>query len=463
MVDREENQLARYFDGVRLAEKQIGDERLDASIRRGLDKGKTLQGKWQMRRGLAWTVGAIGTLAVCLMLVLIWQGGGLPGGVSTTTAGQPAGIPDYVSSLMTSEMERAAEHGLYQPIGKSTEVAGTKVTVDGVLADGRTVVVFYSMVNPEDVKAMNNLYAYLVDKDGNLYDSLPRKEGTSLTDSKDIKHSYYKIIFTDRDAPTQSSLAVNSRISDINVQAKIPIEWSSRPYAKTKKTFRVNQTATLYGKPLTVDQLVLRPLSTTLLFKPQEFVDKFMTDHLAAKLYLGEHREDQFWRYTKSRDILYDYGNGKTSTPYLSGIDFESLYYTDWNEVTLQFDGFGTPISRTLNLAVDTDKKQLITPNQAVEKIEVVPGEQSLEVRFQMNRNPKSKIAMPYHVDDYFTDDEGTSYRVLRENGSPTYRLDGEAETISFKLESRQYHQPLNFTLTETLDYKPQEIKIPLK
>ncbi|WP_178018867.1 DUF4179 domain-containing protein [uncultured Paenibacillus sp.] len=465
MVDQEENQLfARYFDGVRLAEKQVRDEKLDAAIRRGLDKGKTLRGKWQLRRGLAWTAGAAGTLAVCLLLLFVWQNGGpLIGSSSPTTASQNDAVPSYVSSLMTSEMERAAEHGLYQPVGKSTEVAGTKVTVDGVLADGRTVVVFYSMVNPEDVKAVDNFYGSLIDKDGNIFINLPRQSGTSFVDSKDVKHTYFKITF-DQDAPTQAGLAVDSRAINGNTSAKIPFEWSSRPYANLKKTIPVNQTATLYGKQMTVDHMVLRPLSTTLLFKPQKSVDKAMTDHLEAKLYLGEHREDQFWRYTKSRGILYDYGNetGKISTPYLTGIDFESLYYTDWNEVTLQIDGFGTPVSRTLNLAVDTDKKQLITPNPAVEKIEVVPGEQSLEVRFHMNKNPESKIALPYHLDDYFTDDEGTSNRILRENGSPSYRLDGEAETISFKLESRQYPQPLNFTLTETLDYKPQQFKIPL-
>ncbi|MGP0585482.1 DUF4179 domain-containing protein [Paenibacillus timonensis] len=467
MVDREEDQLlARYFDGVRLAQKQVWDEKLDAAIRRGLDKGKTLRGKWQLRRGLAWTAGAAGTLALCLLFLFVWPSGSPFVGsfLFSTTASQNKAIPSYVSSLMTSEMERAAEHGLYQPIGKSTEVAGTKVTVDGVLADGRTVVVFYSIVNPEDVKAVDNFYGYLIDKDGDIFINLPRQSGTSFVDSKDVKHSYFKITF-DQDAPTQAGFAIDSKAINGDAIAKIPFEWSSHPYAKLKKTISVNQTATLYGKPLTVDQIVLRPLSTTLLFKPQNIVEKPMTDYLEAKLYLGEHQEDQFWRYTKSRGILYDYGNGnrKISTPYLTGIDFESLYYTDWNEVTLQIDGFGTPVSRTLNLVVDTDKKQLIAPNPAVEKIEVVPHDQFLEVSLYMHQNPESKIAIPYRVKDHYTDDKGNTYRILSDNDFPSYRSDDDVETISFKLESRQYSQPLNFTLTETLDYKPQEFKIPLR
>nr|WP_167521236.1 DUF4179 domain-containing protein [Paenibacillus timonensis] len=465
MVDREEDQrLARYFDGVRLAEKQIGNEQLDAAIRRGLEQGRSLRGKWQLRRGLAWTAGAAGTLAVCLLLLFVWPSGSPFVGsfLFSTTASPNKVIPSYVSSLMTSEMERAAEHGLYQPINKSTEVAGTKVTVDGVLADGRTVVVFYSMVNSEDAKAVDNLYGYLIGNDGDIFINLPRQSGTSFVDSKDVKHSYFKITF-DQDAPTQAGFALDSKAINGDALAKIRFGWNSRPYANLKKTLSVNQTAILYGKPLTVDQIVLRPLSTTLLFKPQKIVDKPMTDYLEAKLYLGEHGEDQFWRYTKSRGIIYDYGNGKTSTPYLSGIDFESLYYTDWNEVTLQIDGFGTPVSRTLNLAVDTDKNQLIAPNPAVEMIEVVPGKQSIEVRLYMHQSAESKIAMPYRVEDHFTDDKGNTYRILSENDFPSYRLDDDVETISFKLESRQYSQPLNFTLTETLDYKPQQFKIPLK
>lgn len=94
---------------------------------------------------------------------------------------------------------------------------------------------------------------------------------------------------------------------------------------------------------------------------------------------------------------------------------------------------------------------------------EVVPGKQSIEVRLYMHQSAESKIAMPYRVEDHFTDDKGNTYRILSENDFPSYRLDDDVETISFKLESRQYSQPLNFTLTETLDYKPQQFKIPLK
>ncbi|MGG6313317.1 hypothetical protein [Paenibacillus macerans] len=117
----------------------------------------------------------------------------------------------------------------------------------------------------------------------------------------------------------------------------------------------------------------------------------------------------------------------------------------------------------TFNLMVDTDKKQLLFPDPAAKQVEVITREQTLEVRLHMKNSPDSKVGLPFTVDEYFNDNEGTKYRILQENGSPSYHRGGEVGTVIFQFEKRQYVQPLNFTLTETLEYTPQEIKIKLK
>lgn len=69
-------------------------------------------------------------------------------------------------------------------------------------------------------------------------------------------------------------------------------------------------------------------------------------------------------------------------------------------------------------------------------------------------------------MDEYFNDNQAKSvYRILQDEHSPMYSLDGDNETIRFKIEKRDYVQPLHITIMEDFDssYKPQEFKIPLK
>lgn len=468
MVDREEDPLfARYFDGVRLAEKQVREENLDAAIRHGLDKGKTLRGKWRLRRGLAWTAGAAGTLAVCLLLLFIGQNAGLSVGLlSPTTASQNEVIPSYVSSLMTSEMERAAEHGLYQPIGKSTEVAGTKVTVDGVLADGRTVVVFYSMVNPEDVKAVDELFGHIVD-DEQLFNGTIYDPGTSFVDSQDVKHTFFSVTFPEGNAPSKIIFGINSGSKRDQLVSQIPIGWSSRPYEGMEKIVPVKQTATVNRTKIAVREVSLRPLSTMIVFEPQMRTDVQMAVNLKAKLYLGEKQKNQFHYYTRSRGAIYDQESLSNNEVTLQGIDFESLYYSDWNEITLQIDGFGTLTKkeRSFDLVIDTEKNQLLATDSAIHKVNVVPGQQSTLVRIYAEKKTKVDVGYPFQIKEEFTDHEGKKHRFLQEDGTPSYYLNGLTEIITFELEPKTYAQPLTISLTEVVDstYKPQQFKIPLK
>ncbi|MGG1614189.1 DUF4179 domain-containing protein [Paenibacillus sp. FSL K6-2441] len=463
MVDREEDQLARYFDGIRLAEKQILDEKLDAAIQRGLEQGRSLRSRWRVHRGWAWISGTAGVIAVCMLMLFIWHGGIPLVGSITTTASSTDAIPSYVDALMTSEMERAAEHGLYQPIGKSTEVEGTKVTVDGVLADGRTVVVFYTLRKKLD----NDIHLWLLDAHGNTFDHLPVFLPVGTYPVGSVTHLKYTLNIEDPDAPNRLVLSVGTEESNEKPISQIPIEWNSRPYTRMKKTVPVNQIATIYGQSLTIDQIVIRPLSTTILFKPQKSVNQWMSQPVKAKLYLGGEGEAEFRRYAPLRSLIYDYQKGSPDA-FLTGLEFESIYDKDWKEVTLEIDNFGVyPLKqRSFSLWVDADKEQLFIPDPSVKQVEVLEHENVIELVLHMNPTPDNHLSKPYTVDEYFNDNQAKSvYRILQDEHSPMYSLDGDNETIRFKIEKRDYVQPLHITIMEDFDssYKPQEFKIPLK
>lgn len=468
MVDREEDQLVRYFDGIRLAEKQVLDEKMDAAIRRGIEQGQTLRSRWRVHRGWTWISGTAGVIAVCMLMFFIWQGGIPLGGSISTNASSTEVIPSYVDGLMTSEMERAAEHGLYQPIGKSAEVKGTKVTVDGVLADGRTVVVFYSMVNSKDPKAVDGYFAHMVDDEqrfsGTIYDP-----GTSFVDSENVTHTFFRITFPKGNAPTRMTFGINSGVMRDQLVVKFPIEWSSRPYEGLEKIIPVKQTATVDRTKIAIREMVLRPLSTTIVFEPEMRTNVYMAVNLKAKLYLGEKQENQFHYYTSSRSSFYDRESLANNEVILQGIDFESLYYSDWNEVTLQIDGFRVTktSTRSFDLVIDTEKNEILTTDPSIQKVLVAPDQQSTQVSIYALKKQENKVKHPFEIKEEFTDHEGNKHRFLQKEKevSPFYYSSDLTEVIRFKLEPKTYAQPLTFTLTETTEstFKPHEFKIKLK
>lgn len=215
--------------------------------------------------------------------------------------------------------------------------------------------------------------------------------------------------------------------------------------------------------------MFLRPLSTTILFELEMRTNVYMAVNLKAKLYLGEKQENQFHYYTSSRSSIYDRESLDNYEVILQGIEFESLYYSDWNEVTLQIDGFGiTKTSmRSFDLIIDTEKKQLLTTDSSIQKVLVAPGQQSTQVSIYALKKQENNVRHPFELKEEFTDHEGNKHRFLQKEMevTPLYYSSGLTEVIRSELEPKTYAQPLTFTLTETTNgtFNPHEFKIRLK
>ncbi|RRJ63145.1 DUF4179 domain-containing protein [Paenibacillus oralis] len=337
MVETRENQLVRYFDGARQAEQQISEGALASAIGAGLARGKNARRKRAVQRGAV----AAGLLACCLLIAAVWPVWTMPG--TSTVMSSPPGIPGYVLSQMTTPMEQAADQGLYQPINKSAEVEGYKVTVDGVLADNETMIVFYTLENLSGSDQSKDMYIDFFDTDGNLLivPDIWNESNSSVNNTERIKHGFIRLTFSDTTPGHIIFAAGTEFIYKDESSVKIPIELDTRRYAGLERTIPVNQSAKIGGRHITIGDVILRPLSTTIRFDPKVTVSIYEPANMQAKLYLGEKREKQFRYYIKSRTAIYSEGQNEADT-LLSAIVFDSLYYEDWNEVTLQVDGWGT-------------------------------------------------------------------------------------------------------------------------
>ncbi|OMG46073.1 hypothetical protein BK140_29075 [Paenibacillus macerans] len=290
-----------------------------------------------MQRGVV----AAGVLACCLLIAAVWPVWPMPGS-STVMSSQP-GIPEYVSSQMTTPMEQAADQGLYQPINKSAEAEGYKVTVDGVLADNQTMIVFYTLENLSGSSESKDIEIDFLNADGNLL-TVPdiwRESRGGGVHSKGAEHNYTKLTFSEAN-PGHIILTAGSKfIPAAESSVKIPIDLDTSRYTGLERTVPVNQTAVIRGRNITIADVILRPLSTTIRFDPKVTLSIYAPANMQAKLYLGEKKEKQFRYYIKSRTEIYSEGQNEADA-LLSAIVFDSLYYEDWNEVTLQVDGWGT-------------------------------------------------------------------------------------------------------------------------
>ncbi|MGZ7445746.1 DUF4179 domain-containing protein [Paenibacillus sp. TH7-28] len=337
MVETRENQLVRYFDGARLAEQQVSESALASAIGAGLARGKAARRKRAVRCGVV----AAGVLACCLLIAAVWPVWPMPG-TSIVMSSQP-GIPDYVLSQMTTPMEQAADQGLYQPINQSAETEGYKVTVDGVLADNQTMILFYTLENLSGAGESKDIYIDFLDANGNLLlaPDIWKVSSYSVNNTERVKHGYTRLTFSDA-TPSHIIFTAGSKfIPAAESSVKIPIELDTSRYAGLERTVPVNQSAKIDGRHINIGDVILRPISTTIRFDPKVTVSIYEAVNMQAKLYLGEKKEKQFQYYIKSRTAIYSGGQNEADA-LLSAIVFDSLYYEDWNEVTLQVDGWET-------------------------------------------------------------------------------------------------------------------------
>lgn len=214
-------------------------------------------------------------------------------------------------------MEQAADQGLYQPINKSAEAEGYKVTVDGVLADNQTMIVFYTLENLSGSSESKDIEIDFLNADGNLL-TVPdiwRESRGGGVHSKGAEHNYTKLTFSEAN-PGHIILTAGSKfIPAAESSVKIPIDLDTSRYTGLERTVPVNQTAVIRGRNITIADVILRPLSTTIRFDPKVTLSIYAPANMQAKLYLGEkrknssditsNREPKFTVKVKMKRMLY--------------------------------------------------------------------------------------------------------------------------------------------------------------
>ncbi|MFD1175238.1 DUF4179 domain-containing protein [Paenibacillus puldeungensis] len=459
MAEREELELTHFFDDALQAERKIDEMKLETAVRNGLNRGKQARRKRQLSQ--RW--GIAGGLAFCMVLVIaFWQYGyqATPAAVM----GSQGDIPDYVRSMLTTDMERAADHGLYQPINQTVEKDGYKVTVDGVLADSRTAIIFYTSENtlrdfPIDVQG------YTPIQDANVSSTEMGPKYYESADHKSsrtgpIMHTFVKLQVSSQAARGKilfsGSWGEHSEKKEDLKKVYIPIELDKSKYADLERTIPINETAQFGDHKVTIKNMVLRPLGTTINIESiGPSTDKLVKGIQDTKLYLGEERASQFQYFLTPNQNESSYQSSLGRSSFLQ-LAFRSIFYDDYSEAALKAAGITETTSNKSKLVIDTAKKQILSGGQLIQKLDIVSGKESVDIKLRFNKTSDNNNHILENAS--FTDKSGAIYTITRG--------DSRKEAVDFSIAPSDYAQPLTFTLENTSDkniYKPLEVKINLK
>lgn len=458
---KEEWDLPRMLEDVRQAEERISDRRLETAIRQGLELGKARRRNVGLRRRIAFTAGVL----ACGLAV--WFGWQLwppadPGSITVMGNSPVSSIPERVLSMMPDAMKKAAEHGLYQPINKAAEKDGYRLTVDGVLADNRTMIIFVTSENLNNTGKIRSIQENFTNLNGGLLDEKYGRStfgsNLSLQDQNKPSNSYYYTLQFET-TPSQmlfsEDLELDFGSSSKKLSLKIPIQLDENKFSSLEKSVPVNQTVQIGEHKLELTRAVLNPLSTTLEFKATSKLKKEGVANLQdARLYLGETRKDQFQYFLVPRDSKLELLSSEARS--LTAIRFDTLYYKDYSEVTLRATGITGNTAEKGKLIIDTEK-QTLSPDSPLRLKEIKRTKDKTELHLQhaiTKQNPESTISFKGN----FTDQNGKKYSIKEGSFSK--------EDSSITISSQQYSQPLTFPYTIYTDHitqQPIEFRIKLK
>ncbi|RUT31961.1 DUF4179 domain-containing protein [Paenibacillus zeisoli] len=458
MNRREEQRLIDYFQSSHIAEQSIEDTLLDKAVVQGIQMGSRKRRSFMFR----YRAGIMaGTLALCIgLFILMWPR--IHVGPSPAADKVNFTAPDYVKSQIShnSAWLEAANHGLYQPINQTREQGGYRVTVDGVLADKRTMIFFYTAENMDgsSTPAVNN--TKFLGTDGKSVSASVESDSFSQLSNKKVVQNRYILNFYGNDTtPDKFTFTGNwgpGQASDAKRQKfEIPVKLDRSKFINLEKHIPVHQDMMIHGLKATLDDATLYPLSTELGFsydkKNSRKIQQFIKPRLTLKL------QDQAVESAFRGSSLTE---NEPNRMY-----FNSLYYTDFSSLQFRSDGVEESLGDHLSIVVDTSKRELVhAPDDRVRLGNVITDSGSTEIQFHIKRGSNSLSSLD--LDYSFTDGKGHTHKVATTRSESrildpysSHSSNDDFDVYHYFIDTKSYPQPLTIPIT---NYPGNEIRQPI-
>ncbi|GAA0135309.1 hypothetical protein YSY43_21490 [Paenibacillus sp. YSY-4.3] len=450
--DREEELLSDYYKSHDSAAKQIDEEKLDHALLTGITAGHSRYKR--LAHNFPWRLtGAL--LACCLLLFGGWRMWTSDNLRHAAFHASRSDIPNFVYDSMTPKLKDAANHGLYQPINETISQGNYQVTIDGILADRTEMVVFYTSVNLPGNVPISPRDAKFLDAQGNdlnvmiEYPSPEAKPGTPTN----VQHGKFTVSFPNNDVPAHFNFSAkwgHPQASDETHELmEFPIQLDSSKYAGLERRIQVNHSTAIGHYSVTVVEAVLNPLTTKVYLRIDSTKENLYQSLIDPVLWITQEGA------RKSIPMQMSTMNAGPNE-YL--IQFDSLYYAKWQDLSFGVSGIEEALGENLKLVLDTEEQKIISaPNDSIRLSRVVPSKEFIDIYFEFDYVSDQR-ALYFDLDEEFTDGNGKKHTLMM--GRSSYRSgDDPFQTVHYKLEPGDYTQPLTFKL---LSYPGTDINQPI-
>ena len=355
MFEEEKKKLEQRKKSIN--QVQISKAKLHSAVQTGFEKAKKerLLKRTKLIIRSSWSVVIVAILLISFITSI---------SVSPVFANKVASIPGMERIIALIQQDKgltaAFENDFYQPINKSQEKNGITVTLDGVIADKKGMVVFYSVRTEDmDVSSLELKYLQLWSGMNMRYSFelmnfvLPL---TQMTNSKTFSGSeYIQTIPYSKDLSWKIGIKNGAKVENF----KIPFTYKKMEV--TSKNIVVNKEVEIEGQYFKVKELIVDPIRAVV--KIEENSNNTMK--LLARPFDGLELVDEEGRKWSAMP-------GNAYKTLVEGNVWEiplkeSFYFYEPQKLTLTFGKIAAMDKEEAYILIDTESKRFIEqPSQSI-------------------------------------------------------------------------------------------------
>lgn len=428
---------------------EVTKDKLHAAVRSGFDKAKkerTIKRTKIIKRS-TWSIAITAILLISVVTSI---------SVSPVFADKVASIPgmEHVVALLQQDkgLIAAVENDFYRPVNLSQEKNGITVTIDGIIADKKGTIIFYTVQSKKENQPLEVQYLELLGEDNKV---LPVADTTFWASDKPIiEKKVFSSMMTletmdNHIIPDGNLLWAIGLKNDKNVE-HFEIPFTLKKSFLPTKTITLNKEVTIEGQRIIVQTVTVNQIRAEVKLKidPNNTKKIFSFDNLKFVNDIGDE-----W-------VLNNIGTAfrnQDETEWT--ITLQSPYFNTSDNLKLSFGKIGAIDKKDAFILIDTESKKFLKKpaGSVFSNLEV----ENNTVRFNMN------VDGGYYtvVSSSFSDSEGKEFFIRY--ASHEYML-GKSPVEGFWRKTGDKGLQLEFALPEEtiknplrfeLDYYPSWIE----
>jgi len=437
---------------------EVSKDRLHSALRSGFEKAKKEHAlkRTKIIKRSSWSIVIAALLLISVITSIT---------VSPVFANKIAAIPgmEHIVALLQQDrgLTAAVENDYYQPLNLSQEKNGMTVTLDGIIADKKGMVIFYSIQSKKNNHPLEIDYLELM-KENN--ESLPVADTTFWASDKPIIEE--KVFSSMMTLETMDNHIVpdGNLLWTIGLKNGDNIEHFEIPFKFTKsflksKTITLNQEITIEGQRITVQKVTINPTRAEVKLKIDLNNSKKILsfDNLKFTNDIGDE-----WVLNNRGTAFRDLEDTEWT------ITLQSPYFNNADNLKLVFGKIAAIDKEDAFILIDTESKKFLKKpvGSTFSNLEV----ENNKVSFVMNVNGG------YHmiVSSNFSDNEGKEF-FIKSDDSKEYRL-GKSPVngslikmaekglkLEFNLPKESIKNPLRFDLYYSPSWIESDVEIEVK